>query len=321
MANFTKLAVDLAKGNVQNFSISESNDVLRKALLERLGVEKIDYKVYRNKKTEIFDIIEETISPIINDRLEEVMGQFAEVKNVAFGDTTEFSIDNPDLFDVAVIADGTGNLRRQRLDSGKINVEMKTYGIAIYDEFYRFLAGRINWGSLVDKVVKSYEKKLAQAVQDTLYGAYNSIDAAFKFTGSYDEDEIIRVCQNIEALYGSATIVGTKAALRPLRPSYAGDSIKDVYNALGHVGVFNGYETVALTQSFKAGTYDFNLSNTDLLILPATSDKFVKIVTEGTPIILDEQNTQGTLDIEHTFIQKAGIAVSYTNKYGLVRLT
>lgn len=322
--NYTQLAVDLASNRVQNFSANESEDVLRKAFLAELGItmeDASDFNTYRKFKYEIFEIIQETISPIINDRLEEVMGQFAEVRNIAWGDTIVFDVDNPDLFEVAMVADGTGNIRRQRLDNGRLPVEISTFAVSIYDEFYRFLAGRINWGQVVAKVVKSYEREIAIAVNNALYGAYNNIDPLFKYTGTYNEDEIVRVCQNIEALYGSAMIVGTTAALRPLKPSYVGDATKDQYNALGRVGVFNGYETVALTQSFKVGTYDFNLSNSDLLVLPAISSKFVKIVTEGTPIIIDKQNEQGDLSIEHTFIQKAGVAVSFTDKYGMIRLT
>jgi len=323
--SYTQLAVDLASNKVKNFSAQEADEVLREAFLVELGVtaeEISNFNVYQQNKYKIFEIIQETISPIINDRLEEVMGQFAEVRNVAWGDTIVFDIENPDLFEVALVADGTGNLRRQRLDNGRLPVQVGTFAVSIYEEFYRFLAGRFNWSQVVAKVVKSYEREIALAVQNALYGAYNAIAPEFKYSGTYNEDEIIRVCQNIEALYGSAMIVGTSAALRPLKPSYAGDATKDQYNQLGRVGIFNGYETVMLQQSFKAGTYDFNLSNTDLLVLPAISNKFVKIVTEGTPIIIDVMNNnQGDLSIEHTFIQKAGVAVSYTDKYGIIRLS
>lgn len=327
--NYTQIAIDLANNNRAEFAANDmtpaqAEDILRKEIFEAVGLDinkPFTPRMYENNKGAIFAIIEETISPIINDRLEQQMGSFAEVRNLAWGDTIVFDVENPDLFEVAVISDGTSNLRRQRLDNGKIPVEVKTLGIKVYDEFYRFMAGRTNWAQVIDKVVKSYEKKVATMVHDTLYGAYNNIDPLFKYTGTYNEDEIIRVCQNIEALYGSAMIVGTNAALRPLKPSYVGDATKDQYNQLGRVGVFNGFETVALAQSFKAGTYDFNLSNKDLLILPALSNKFIKIVTEGTAFIKDFDNAQGDQSIEHIYTQKIGVAVSYTDKYGMIRLS
>jgi len=319
MKEYAVLALDLTKGTIpQNYSVQDANTVLRKAFLDTIGTDKIDFNTYRKHKYDIFEIIQETITPIINDRLEETMGNFAEVRNIAFGDSLVFDIENPELFEVAVIADGTGNIRRQRIDNGKLPVEMGTFAVKIYDEFYRFLSGRINWGQLVDKVVKSYERQIAQAVCDALY-SYDKIDAELKYSGSYDEEELVEICSKIEALYGNAMIVGTKAALSKIKPEYVSNDDKGTYNAIGHLGVFRGYKTVALTQSFKPQTYEFNLSNSDLLILPASGEQFVKIVTEGESIILDEQNTKGDLSIEHTFIQKAGVAVGLTNKYGIVR--
>lgn len=321
MKEYSVLALDLTKGQVQNFSTQDANTVLRKAFLDEIGTETIDFNTYRENKYKIFRLIQETITPIINDRLEEVMGRFAEVRNVAFGDSIVFDVENPELFEVATIADGTGNLRRQRIDNGRLEVTMGTFGVSIYEEFYRFLSGRINWGQLVDKVVKSYERKIAEAVNEALYGSYSSIDAELKYSGTYDEEELVEILQKVEALYGSAMVVGTKAALAKLQPSYVGDADKAAYNALGYIGTFRGYDTVALVQSFKAQTYEFNLSNSDLLILPSTSEKFIKIVTEGTAIVLDHQNTQGDLSIEHTFIQKAGVAVGLTEKFGIVRFS
>lgn len=322
MNELIKLALDLSKGQVNgNFSKADANNVLRSAFLEKIGTDEISYDVYRQNKYVIFQIIQETISPIINDRLEETMGRFAEVRNVAWGDTIVFDVENPALFDVSVVADGTANLRKQRVANGKMTVDLTTYGVAIYDEFYRFLANRIDWGKLVDKVAKSYEKKIAESVNAAIYGSYNSLDALFKYSGTFAEAELLRVLQAVEALYGSAIVVGTKAALAPIQPAYAGNQTKDEYNALGYVGTFRGYDTVALTQSFKPNSNDFNLSNTDLLILPNTSDKIVKIVTEGTAIVEDVQNIQGDLSIEHYLIQKAGVGLSLTNKFGIVRFT
>ncbi|WP_144509962.1 hypothetical protein [Bacillus sp. FJAT-22090] len=315
------LSKELAKGQVTNYSNTDANEMIRGAFLEEIGTDAIDYNTYRQNKYKIFQILQETIAPIINDRLEEVMGRFAEVRNVGWGDSLVFDIENPELFEVSVIADGTGNLMKQRIDNGKMTVDLKTYGIAIYDEFYRFLAGRTDWGTLVAKVAKSYEKRIAESVNSAIYGSYNSIDAAFKYSGTFSEDELLRVLQNVEALYGNAMVVGTKAALAKIKPDYVGDADKARYNALGYIGTFRGYDTVALVQSFKPNTYEFNLSNTDLLILPSSSEKIVKIVTEGTAIIEDVQNMQGDMSIEHYFIQKAGVGLSITEKFGIVRFT
>lgn len=318
-----KLALDFSKGQVEgNLPASQVDEVLRKSFLERLGVEEIkDFNTYRQHKYEIFAIISEVLSPIINDRLDNTMGRFAEVRNIGWGDTQEFEIENPELFEVAVIADGTGNLRRQRIDNGKMTVPMETMGVRIYDEFYRFLAGRINWTQLVDKVAQSYEKHLATLAYDAIYGSYSKLDSEFKYTGTFSEEEVLNVLAAVEAVYGAAVLVGTKPALAKLKPEYIGDGSKDGYNALGYLSVFRGYETVALTNTFKTGTNEFALSNKDLLVLPAADAKIVKIVHEGDVIVHDVQNMQGDQSIEHYFTKKAGVGVAAAQKYGIIRFS
>lgn len=325
MSNY-KLAVEMAKGvglgqqMTTNYSTNNVDETIRKAFLEEIGTDEITYSIYRENKPVIFRILEETVSPIMNDRLVETMGRFAEVRNIGWGDTTVFDVENPDLFEVAVIADGTTNLRRQRLDNGKMDVTMSNYGVAIYDEFYRFLAGRVNWAQMVDKVAKSYEKKMAEAVSAALFGSYDDIDDAFKYTGTFIEDDILEVLQQVEALYGDAILVGTKAALAKFKPDYVGDRDKEGYNAIGRLAVYRGYDMVELAQYVKAGTNELGLSTKDILVLPSTSDKFVKIVHEGSATIIDKQN-DSDLTFEHTFIKRAGVGLSIAKHFGMLRIS
>lgn len=323
--NEYQVAVELAKKvglgkPVTEFSVTDTDKIIRAAFLERIGVDEFDFYAYQENKQKIFRIITETVSPIINDRLVETMGRFADVRNVAWGDTIDFELENPDLYEVAVIADGDANLRRQRLENGKVDVAMTNYGITIYEEFYRFLAGRTDWAKMVDKVAKSFEQKIATSVYAAIHGSYNSLDAEFKFTGTYDEDELLSVLSYVGAAYGDAIIVGTKSALAKIKPEYVGGTTKDTYNALGYLRVFNGYETIELAQSFKSGTNEFALSNTDLLILPSTSEKLVKIILEGGAIMQDKQN-DSDLSIEHTLIKKVGVGMGVASRYGIVRFT
>lgn len=324
MSNYN-LAVELAKEvglgqTPTQFSASDADKMIRGAFLEHIGVEKIDHRIYRRNKPVIFDILEETITPIINRRLEDSMGRLAEVRNIGWGDTTEFLVDSADLFEVAVVADGTANIRRQRMDSGRIDVTMSTYAVSIYEEFYRFLAGLVNWGALVDKVARSFEHEIAVSAYNALYGSYDVLDTDNKYAGTFNEAEVLRVLQTVEAHAGNAVIVGTKAALAKIKPEYVGGATKDGYNALGYLGVFRGYETIALAQAYRPNSGEFALSPTDLLVLPSGSEKLIKIVHEGDAIIQDKQN-DSSLDIEHTFIKKAGVGLAVAKDYGIIRLT
>lgn len=322
MNELNKLAFDLAKNQVQEYSATDANTVLRKAFLDKLGVEpsQVNRKMFRKMKNEIFEIIEETITPVLIDRLEQDFMGFAEIRNIAFGDSIVFNVPNQDLFKVATIADGTANLRRQRLDNGEFTLEVSTQGVKIYEEFYRFLAGRIDWGQMVDKVVRSYNRDLAERVYAAIYGSFDSLDAEYKYTGAYDEDEIVEIAQHVEANNGRAIILGTKAALAKLKPTYVGDADKAAYNALGYHAIFNGFEVRELTQFHKPGTSEFAVSNTDILILPSEDVELVKIVLEGDAYIHETQNVDGDLSFEYTYIMKSGVAFLPTVKFGMVRL-
>lgn len=322
--SFTELAVDLANNDIKNGkSAKDANEVLRAEFLEHIGTDNIDFNTYRKHKYEIFEIIQETITPIINNNIEQAMSGYAEVHNLDWGDTIVFDITNPELFEVAVIADGTGDLRRQRIENGRLPVNVETLGVAIYDEFYRFLAGRINWGELVNKVVRSMEKEIATRVHTALFGAYADIDTEFKYSGSFNEDAFLEVLTRVETLYGSAMIVGTQAAVRKIKPDYNAysDQMKNERNNLGYVAKYMSYDVVIIPQSFNPGTYDYAINDDYLLILPNNGEKFVKIVNEGTAIIHETQNMQGGQTIEHYLQQKVGVAVTLVNQYGMVEFT
>lgn len=327
-SKFSQFAIDLADKNTEvfaadNLSLENAEEIFRKEIFEAVGLDinkPLKPRDYLNNRGQIFAIIEDTITPIVNDRLEAQMGEFAEVSILAWGDTKEFDVENPDLFEVSIVTDGTNNLRRQRLDNGKMKVEIETLGIKVYDEFYRFLAGRTNWARVIDKVVKSYTKAIAEKVQSTLFQAHPTFDPKFIYTGTYNEDKILEVCGLVEAVYGSAMILGTKRGLAPLKPQYSGDAVKDQYNQLGHVGRFVGYDTVAMVQSVKTGTYDYNLDDKMLLVLPGTAERFVKIVLEGEALINDFNNSQGDMSIEHVYTQKVGVGLALAREYGVITL-
>lgn len=322
MSELKKLALDLARGTVATeFTNGKDADaVLREAFKKELGVDKIDAKIYRRFKPQIFEIIEETITPILVDRIEEEFAGFAEIRNIAYGDSIVFNVPNQELFEVAVIADGANSLRRQRIDHGEFTVDTQTQGVKIYEEFSRFLAGRINWGDMVNRVVRSYQRDLAQRVYNAIFGAFDSLSTEYKYTGSYVEDEVVNIAQHVEAANGRAIIMGTKAALSKLKPTYIGDADKSAYNRMGYHAVFNGFEVREIAQFHKPGTNEFAVTNNDILIVPAADSELVKVVLEGDAWIHESQNTEGDLSLEYTYIMKSGVAFLPANKFGIVRL-
>ena len=319
MNEVVKLAVDAYKGTTGQFSQDQASEGLRKELIKIAGTDKIDYKTMRRFQPEFFAVIEEAIDFLIVEGLSDQFDAFVEIRNLGWGDTNVFTVDDPSLFDVAVIADGTQNLRRQKTDAGSITIPVRTKGLKVYDELYRFLAGRVDWVKLVNKVSQSYNKHVAFDIYNAIETALGGVPAPYRFAGAFDQDELLTVIAHVEASTDqSVAILGTKAALAQVTTAVVSDKWREQYNELGHYGSFLGTPMISLKQAHLVGTDTFAIDDDLLIVVPMPEDKFCKLVIEGESLIF--QSTQGEnmdLSLEYTFIKKYGAGVIWTKRIGV----
>lgn len=316
-----QLAIDLAENRTTEFSAEDMNETLRQSFIEITGTDKLDYKVMRRHSAAIFEIVEEVLGIIVERRMEQEFSNFAEYKNVNWGDQKLFTLENPNLFEVATIVDGTGNLLRQRLENGKLLVETYMRGVKIYEEFYRFLAGRIDWPKLVSKVADSYINKIYTLVYTAMYDSYNSAKPTYNITGAYSATELDTMIDHVEAAnQAEALILGTRKALAKITGPYVSDSMKDDFNKRGFFANYNGRELQEIRQVHTPGTDTFAINDSFIMVLPAGGERIVKIVEEGDSII---QETPGgktaDMSLEYLFLRKSGIAVVTTRSKGIYR--
>ncbi len=322
--DLVKLAIDTYSNRVVNYSKEEANESLRKAFMElNGGSDKIDRKSFRRNKNEIFEIIEETLVNLVSEGLENQFDDFAEFRNLALGDKNEFHIPNEDLFPVSVTADGNGNVRRQRIGSDRtITVDTTTYTVKIYEEFNRFLAGRIDWVDMVNRVARSFNVKIKNDIYNAIYNSFSDLNATYGISAAYDEATLTELAQHVEAATDSDVIVfGTKAALAKVAPSTVSDKMRDEKNNTGFYGVVNGIELREVKQSHKIGTDDFAIDDNFLLVIPTIEDRMVKVVNEGDAFMIENQGGQNAdLSMEYLYGMKFGVSVIPAAKYGIYRL-
>jgi hypothetical protein len=320
--NILKLALDLGRGSVANYSNDDANEALRKAFMEIAGTDKIDYKTMRRFKPELFDVIEITLDRLLIEGISSQFDNFVEIRNTAWGDSNVFTVDDPTLFKVATIADGTGNIRRQRIDNGSFTVTTNTKAVKIYDELYRFLAGRINWATLVQRVNESYQSQIKTDIYTALYNSYDDLSSTYAVTGTYSESALITMVGHVEAACNrEAEIMGTKAALAKITSANVSENMKDAKNNLGYYGTLAGTRMVKIPQAHTPGTETFAINDSFLLVLPTLNDKMVKLVLEGDAVIQETMTGNADKSIEYEFIKKAGIAVVPSVRYGINRLS
>lgn len=329
--DIVKLAVDLARGKVQNFSAQESNDTLRKAFADLMefsldGKGTIDRKTFRKHKVEIFEILEEVINETLNEGLKNQFDGFAEYRNLAWGDENLFTTPAEQQFRVALISDGNSNLRRQRLKDGQeFKVSLDTYGMKIGEDFHRFLAGRVQWGELMAGIAESFKRDLTQRIAKAVMDSYGEYNATYHntFTGGIDEQDLLEMAMHIEARTGSKPVVyGTKLALRKLAPAdgFVTEAMREERNRNGYYATVAGLDLREIEQSHEYGTDTFAINNNFLLLLPENADKMVKVINEGDAIIQDQAGGQTSDMMQEYFIaNRFGIAIICTKAFGFVK--
>lgn len=241
MNEIVKLAVDAWNGKVTKYSVDQSMEVLRQALIEANGGSTtLDYKRIRDGKCgEVFALVETILSKTIWDGLQgnEYFFNLVEYRNMPEGDKNIFVTEDSHLFRVDEMADGTQTLRRQRLSGrSEFSIPVKRKGVKIYEELDRVLAGRVDFNSFIAKVAESFQAKMNEEIASAWTGATAEDmggTAYFPVAGAFDEDALLECIAHVEAAAGgkNATLLCTKKAARKLAPSVHGaDSQSDLYN-------------------------------------------------------------------------------------------
>lgn len=317
MKEIVKLAIDAYKGHVEKYSVGQSQEALCQALVEANGGStKLDYKAIRDGKCNgLFALIEEILSRTVVEGLtgDEFFNALVDFRNVAEGDQNIFIVEDSNLFVIDDVANGTQGIRRQRLGgSNEVSIPTTMKMVRIYEELNRVLAGRVDFNHFINVVAESFRQKMLNDIY-TLWSGATANDlggvAYFPTAGSYNEDELLELISHVEAAAGgkTATIVGTKKALRALKGAIDSDTTKDDLYNLGYVGKFYGSPVVATPQRHKVGTTDFVFAD-DVLTIIAGDDKPIKFVYEGDPIVLMGDPMQNA-DFTQEYL--------YGEKYGL----
>ena len=317
--DIVKLAVDAYKGNVEQYSNTQSQSVLRQALIDANGGSTfLDYKKIRDGKCNgLFTLIEEILSRTIVEGLQgdEFFNAFVEFRNVAEGDQNVFIVEDSNLFVVAEAADGTQGIRRQRIGhSTETSIPTSLKVVRIYEELNRVLSGRVDFNKFINKVAESFRQKLL----NDIYTLWSGATAAqlggvtyFPEAGAYDEDELLDLVSHVEAASGGkqATIVGTKKALRNLKESIQCDGAKEELHKMGYYGTFYGTPVVAVPQRHKVGSTEFVMDD-DIITVIAGDEKPIKVVYEGNPIVLmGDPMSNADFTQEYLYGEKYGMGI------------
>lgn len=320
------LGIDLAKGQYGQYSAEDMNVSFRQSLAELMECEngKFDRKALRRNQVAVFEIIEEVLDERLGVDVRDQYERFVDFRNPALGDGYRFRIDNNELLEVSMIAGGTNNLRRQRIEGQKsFEVSTDWYGVKIYDELERFMTGFVNWADMIDKIARSFDEYIMLTIFTAVRSAYNGLTAPYKVSGSFDLDKFNDLVAHVEAATNQKPMVlGTRKALGKITPAYIniGSDTVDERNRLGYFTNVNGVTLMELRQGHIPNTDQFAIEDDFLLVVP-NGEKFIKFITEGGAWIKEVGGQDNADDSqEYTVRRKFGVAAVTNAKYGVYAL-
>ena len=311
---------------------AERDEMIRQEMLDVLGMTKFDTmsfrKAMRNPVTnvKVFEIIENVITEgIIKGTYKNAFfDQFVETKTIDAGDINEFYVEPRHQLVAAEFSGSHFDLKRQRIDVGQsFSVEMRDFGIKVYEYLERVLASRCDFVTLVNLLQEAVDRKLREISYTTFEALLNRLPEQWTVSGSFDEAEILEVCAHIEADAGEVTFVGTKIALNKLQGKVAlpaSDAMKNERNQKGYVSLWNGYRCIELEQVHKQGTFDFLMSNDEIYLIAGDTKPVKMAVTSG--LINETSGYQNhDMSMEYTYTFQAGVSVVLDKAIGKITLT
>lgn len=321
--DLVKLAKDIYKNRFSHdkYSTKDANEVLRNALVElNGGSTKIDFKTLRRHKIEMFELIEEILENTILEGLpdDNFFKQFVDYKNLKLGDKNLFYVPDNTMLVVSEIADGTTDLRRQRLDvGGYTSIPTSWKGVKVYEHLTRLLSGRVDFDEMLDALEEAFRVRMNDEIYNAFVGSFNSLPIEFVTSGAFDEDALIEIIEHVEAASGkSAIIAGTRKALRKVKTAVEAESAKEDMYKMGYYGTFAGTPMVRIKQVHNVGTFDFKLSDNDIYVV-TTDEKPIKVVNEGEVRILSN-DAMNNVDLTQDYLSamRYGVGVVVTDLYG-----
>ena len=237
-----------------SFSAEEVNEAAVKAIMAECGLdENSSARDFRAVEDKAFALIEEAIDSILPKKLEQVLGEFAEVRQFARDAEVAFNIEkigkNRAKLTIAKGARG-GIYRAAKLDKKFFSPSTSVETVAVYVTLEEIILGTMSLSELYNNILEGFEEKIYKEVFNALAAGqsaagtgYNAITTnTTKATLGAAIDSVLPVVK----AYGIPTIFGSYAALsniyNPLAASSGYPNVEDSADIrrYGFVQVYKG---------------------------------------------------------------------------------
>lgn len=310
-----------------NFSTADANTAAIKALCEAAGIstEASLKEVRRNAAA--FAIIEEAIDEMLPADLQNVFGQFAEVKTFARDAEVVYKTEKVGKrrARLSVTKGARGGIyKAARLDNRHFQMETSVYTVAVYVTLEDIILGTYTLGELYSNVLDGFEQIVYKDTITALQSAKNvapsansfvvgtgsgqvaletALDSAIQIVRAYGDPVIVGFRKAISAINNMSTVTGSY----PNRPTADVDDIR--HN--GFVQLYKGVPVVEIPNYLEDETNSaFIIGDTEyMFVLPADA-KPVKIAFKGELELVENKQATGSEKWEAHKIMGVGVALA-----------
>jgi hypothetical protein len=289
-------------------------------------------RALRYNSREIFAIIDEVIDEVVPAQIQDMTGQFAEVRRFARNEKVEFVI--PTTYGssrrqyTAVRRSARGGVyRAYRLDGKVLEMEMYPWAVAYAVTLEDILTGQRTIAQLLSIITNAWVERIFRDVVDALFTAAAAAPAVNQHSGAgfsaSDLDDIIEII----GAYGNPFIFGFRKSVSKIinvTLTNAGGAVmadlEDIRRQ-GFVQIYKGIPVVMMPDYFVTldnTPFVFEAYRDTLLILPG-DERPVKVAFKGEGYTQEVQ--QATGGVEYHNHQIVGMTVLFKNHIGSYEFT
>lgn len=295
---------------------------------EWTGMEMVKESQVRNRAfmDKFYAVTSQIITPVIPAVISTAIMNMAEVKDIALGDTAQFTIDSNELFQVNYMGEGIHMGAAQKLYAEEIVVNPTNWEIRIDMDWYFMASGKLDFGAWAYKVGASFAAHINKFIYKTMVDAVTSVPSGYKANG-FSDANFLGVGQRVEAANAGsrAYCFGTKTALGKVIPSndYLKMQLGEEWTKTGYLGAYKGFGLMEIEQNLVPGTINttgtFGVDDTYLWFIPLGANKPVKLVFEGSAFITQDDSTKTADKTQRLIIQRRyGVKLVVGSRYGVI---
>ena len=317
-----------------NFSANDVNEAAISAILKEAGLsENPTARELRNHETAIFSLIEEAVDEILPKKLENLLGEYAEVRTFARDAEVLFNIEkigkNRAKLTISKGARG-GIYRAARLDSKYFSPETSIQTVAVYVTLEELILGTMSLAELYANILEGFQEIVYKETFNALASGvpaagYNRIDGGANMnTNKAGLAVAVDAVMPYVKQYGIPTIFGSYAAVNGLYNPLASaghinaqDSM-DIRN-YGFVQMYKGVRVVELPNYLVDNSNNEWFYDQSYVFVIPSGIKPVKIALKGELQIQRNAHAVGSEKWEaHKLI---GVGLAMANNFAVIKLS